>query len=268
MVIASRRRIGQPVLDKSKKEIILQLARQGVSRRSAARVVGCAPSTITRTARCDPPFGADLALAEETLKLKALHAIRQAIGQDKYWRAAAWLLERLDPDRFARRPASVSLADSEGLLEAIGTILVEDLPEADRPRVAEKIATAFNELTEGENQFTADDFYLEGAQETEAEADGEPSPDATLPEEAACHPATARETGEPGVQHTPQTYYVPPPPPLNLNLLGAGASVASDCPFPGAETSGRCTDVSPAYGEAWPTTGRKHRAKRPKSLVS
>lgn len=49
MSTATRPPIGEPVLDAFKKEVILQLATEGFSRRAAARMVGCAPSTITRT---------------------------------------------------------------------------------------------------------------------------------------------------------------------------------------------------------------------------
>ncbi len=50
-----------PVLDETKRKTIIALLANGSSRRMAAGYVGCAPSTITRTAARDPEFAAQLA---------------------------------------------------------------------------------------------------------------------------------------------------------------------------------------------------------------
>ena len=76
------------MLDAVKRQLILDLATEGLSRRAIARIVGCAPSTITRTARRDPGFGVELALAEETLARNALQTLGWAVQQGKYWRAS------------------------------------------------------------------------------------------------------------------------------------------------------------------------------------
>ena len=49
-----------PSLDEAKRRKIIALLANGSSRRVAARVVGCAHSTITRTAERDPEFAADV----------------------------------------------------------------------------------------------------------------------------------------------------------------------------------------------------------------
>ena len=86
---------GRPaVLDETKRRMIIALLMNGSSRRMAAGFVGCAPSTITRTAARDPEFAAQLARAEGNAETEALSLIRKAAHKERYWQAAAWLLER------------------------------------------------------------------------------------------------------------------------------------------------------------------------------
>jgi hypothetical protein len=75
----------------------------GCSRRMAAKQVGCAPSTITRTAERDEEFGQDIADAESQADIRALRLIRNTAQQEKYWRVAAWILERRNPEEYGRR---------------------------------------------------------------------------------------------------------------------------------------------------------------------
>ncbi len=53
-----------PALDETKRRKILALLANGSSRRVAARIAGCAHSTIARTAQRDPQFAAELDAAE------------------------------------------------------------------------------------------------------------------------------------------------------------------------------------------------------------
>jgi len=96
-----------PVLDETKRRTIIALLANGSSRRMAAGYVGCAPSTLTRTAARDPEFAAQLARAEGNAETEALSFLRQAARKERYWRAAAWLLERKNPDDFAPRKPDV-----------------------------------------------------------------------------------------------------------------------------------------------------------------
>jgi len=93
-----------PVLDPDKQQQIIALLTVGCSRRIAARHVGCSPSTITRTAARDPKFADQVARAETNLDVELVGAIRQAAQNDRYWRAAGWLLERRNPHDFIKRP--------------------------------------------------------------------------------------------------------------------------------------------------------------------
>jgi hypothetical protein len=91
------------VLDGIKRAKILALLTMGCSRRMAARQAGCAASTITRTAERDEEFHNQIAEAEAQADVRALRLISRTAQQEKYWRVAAWLLERRNPDEYGRR---------------------------------------------------------------------------------------------------------------------------------------------------------------------
>jgi hypothetical protein len=120
------------ILDQDKRSQILALLSNGSSRRTAALIVGCAPSTITRTAIRDPEFAQQLALAERNIEVSALRTIRNAARQERYWRAAAWILERLNPDEFAPRPSkSFSPAEVGRVLSHVALLLMDKCPAHD-----------------------------------------------------------------------------------------------------------------------------------------
>ena len=130
----------RPVLDDKKRAKIIALVANGSSRRMAARYVRCAPSTITRTAMRDREFAEQLAVAEQNADVDALRALRVAARKPRFWRAAAWLLERRHPDEFARRPPNVYTPDQ--FARAMGQIIEiidKDLPEENYQRAMEKL---------------------------------------------------------------------------------------------------------------------------------
>jgi hypothetical protein len=88
-------------LNEIKRREICALVSTGCGIRQAARYVRCAASTIHREAQRDPEFLEQLRRAEMAAQLNPLHAMQQAVAT--HWRAAAWFLERTDPERFSRR---------------------------------------------------------------------------------------------------------------------------------------------------------------------
>ena len=121
----------QGVLDEVKRAEILAIVSVGCSRRVAARYVGCAPSTIWATARRDERFGRELARAEQKSQLGLIKNIRDAAKKAQYWRAAAWALERLNPEDFAPRgPEVVTVEQMHALMDQLAQVLVEHVPIA------------------------------------------------------------------------------------------------------------------------------------------
>ncbi len=134
-------------LDPLRRQRIIALVANGSSRRVAARLVGCSPSTITRTAARDPQFADELARAEEALEIEALRSIRSAARQERYWRAAAWLLERRNPEDFApRRARTYSAQQVVQMFAQALAALGGDLPDQSRLRAVEKLDTLLGEF--------------------------------------------------------------------------------------------------------------------------
>jgi len=125
-------RKGRHVLDEAKKREIVAIVTVGCSRRTAARYVGCSPTTIVRTAQRDEPFAASLRKAMQTAEINNLQNIQNAAKKAQYWRAAAWVLERCHPDQYAARSAEcVTLDQVRQLLGELAQIIVEEVHNPD-----------------------------------------------------------------------------------------------------------------------------------------
>jgi transposase-like protein len=123
-------------LDDEKRRTVIAMLSNGSSRRAAAATIGCAPSTITRAAIRDRAFGRQLARAERNVEIESLKRIRAAGSLPRYWRAAAWMLERKNPDDFAARPPKTfTRVEVAAVLSNICEMLAGDVPEENRRRV-------------------------------------------------------------------------------------------------------------------------------------
>lgn len=122
---------GRRGLDEFRKREVLAILSVGCSRRTAARYVGCSPSTIRRTAERDPDFAEALHKAESKAQILFMKNIAAAARKEQYWRAAAWALERLNPEDYAARsPNSVTLEQIRTLVSEFARIIVEEVPIA------------------------------------------------------------------------------------------------------------------------------------------
>jgi hypothetical protein len=89
------------VLDEMKQREVCALVAAGCGFEAAAHYVGCNSRTIRREALRDADFYERLRQAELRAGLGPLDALRKA--SQTHWRAAAWFLERTQPNRFGRR---------------------------------------------------------------------------------------------------------------------------------------------------------------------
>ena len=95
----------------------------------AAQYVGCAPATILRTAERDPAFAEELYQAKCNAELSLVRNIRTAAGNEKYWRAAAWALERFFPDKYL--PSGLHSVSAEQLAQVLtqfAQLIVREVP--------------------------------------------------------------------------------------------------------------------------------------------
>ncbi len=136
-----------PALGPNKRKRVLALLDMGCSRRAAARAVGCSPTTITRTVQRDPEFAAELAEAESRLETHLLESVRNAAKNDRYWRAASWLLERKYPIDYKPRDPKLYTSDQvTQLINAVFNALREELNEEQLQRAAAKLDALLAEL--------------------------------------------------------------------------------------------------------------------------
>ena len=132
----------KPVLDQYKKREILAIIAMGCSRRTAARYVGCAPSTITNTAERSVAFAKSLRQAEQKSEIDNMKNIQDAAKKAQYWRAAAWILERRNPEDFAaKNPNALTIDDMRQLLAEFVQIIMEEVTVAKyRKRLLKRLA--------------------------------------------------------------------------------------------------------------------------------
>ena len=144
-------RVGRPsVLNDELKRRICAVVAVGGSRRLAARYVGCAPSTITYAAQHDPEFAAELIRAAGQHEMSTLSQVQSAAREHRYWRAAAWVLERLYPARYGQRRVDMApLKAVARLIDGLAAVVMEEVrDEATRRRVQRRIARLIKETLE------------------------------------------------------------------------------------------------------------------------
>lgn len=126
MAINNRKR----KLDESKKREICAIVAVGASRSTAARYVGCSVATIRRETHLDADFRERLLHHEALHEISQLKNIHTASHDNKNWRAAAWTLERIYPDRYqSRPPQTVSREQMINAMWELGRIIAEEVPD-------------------------------------------------------------------------------------------------------------------------------------------
>ncbi len=93
----------KPLLDEAKRRKICEVLAVGGTRTMAAAYVGRSLDTIARAAKRDPAFAKELRRASVECEIRCLRNLSKAAQEPKNWRAAAWMLERLWPERYGCR---------------------------------------------------------------------------------------------------------------------------------------------------------------------
>ncbi len=133
-------------LDAFKQKELLAILSVGCSRRAAARYVGCSLSTIQAHAKRDEVFADKLRRAESKSEFLHMKNISAAGQEQRYWRASAWALERLNPNDFAPRPpAHLTPQQASETIEAFSLAVVEEVPN---PRTRKQILRRLRKIYE------------------------------------------------------------------------------------------------------------------------
>ena len=130
-------------LDDIKKSEVVAVLTAGFTRQMAADYVGCSVPTLLNTAARDYRFANQIRQAEMHHQLAQLQTIERA-GRDK-WQAAAWLLERRNPDSFARRRSDgLTHEDLRATAAFVAELAFRELPAGARERFWERIESHIN----------------------------------------------------------------------------------------------------------------------------
>jgi IS30 family transposase len=135
--------VGRPrVLDEVKRREICALVSAGCGIEAAARYVGCAPTTIRRESLRNDDFYEALRQAELNSQLSPLRAMRRAAAT--HWRAAAWLLERTHPERFAKQDVKLLKPEHvEAIMTRVAETVAEEIPDSNaRERIYRRLLAA------------------------------------------------------------------------------------------------------------------------------
>jgi hypothetical protein len=121
---------------------ICEMLATGSSRPTAARFAACHPATMRAEMRRNPDFAHRVTQAELKLEAIMLRAIREAASEPKQWRAAAWALERIYPNRYAkRRTNSLTMDQVHELVSEVSEIVASELPVPKfRQRIFDRLA--------------------------------------------------------------------------------------------------------------------------------
>ena len=79
---------------------ILEAAERGLCNTDCARAGGIDMTTLTKWIKDDDEFKSQFEYAQSLFRKKNTNIIQEAAGKD--WKAAAWLLERRDPENYGR----------------------------------------------------------------------------------------------------------------------------------------------------------------------
>ena len=122
------------MLTEAQRHELVALLAAGHSRRAAARLVGCARSTIYRMEARDPKFAERVARAEgpseSPQKKQDPRKIFPTLHQPANWRAAAWVLERLNPEDFGppRNASNFDLLVEADIFRSFVELVRDEIP--------------------------------------------------------------------------------------------------------------------------------------------
>jgi hypothetical protein len=142
-------------LTEAQRTKITTMLRLGGDRSMAADYARCHSATLRAEMRRDPEFANQVIQAELRNESSFLRVIQEAGKDPKQWRAAAWALERLYPERYARRPGNTLTAEQvHQLMSEVTEIVASELAKTDRQRVSARLADL---ETNYRSHFGADD---------------------------------------------------------------------------------------------------------------
>jgi hypothetical protein len=137
------RRGRRRVLDDAKRREICAYVAGGCNVREAARFVRCNINTVRREAERNPEFDEQLRRAQTYAQLSPLRAMQLASAT--HWRAAAWMLERAFPNRFAKpNPGAFGSRQARELMNEVLSVVSSETSDPHKyERIEKRLRGAF-----------------------------------------------------------------------------------------------------------------------------
>jgi len=128
----------------------------GCDRETASKYLGWTASHLRQELHRSSDFAIQVLRAEASAEFHQIHNVHEATKEAKNWRASVWWLERMAPERFAKRSTNVvTETEWQEFLEALAEAVVSEIADdADRNRLLNRLAQM------------ADVSYTERKQET------------------------------------------------------------------------------------------------------
>lgn len=120
------------LLTAKEQSAVVAVLMAGADLPSAADYVGRTLQEIYATAAARPAFQTRLDQASPNFELAQLGNITKAALREQYWRAAAWLLERKFPSRYAKSdPQALAPAKVRALIDALAIAVLAEVKDAE-----------------------------------------------------------------------------------------------------------------------------------------
>ena len=133
-----------PPLTQKQKDEIVAIVTVGCSRKIAARYIGCTQDFIRRTAKKDPKFAESLQRADLQAEITSMKSVNAAARQERYWKAATWILERKNPEDYRLRPPGTFTPEQlKFIMERLSEIIAEEVKS---PAYRKRILARLDEL--------------------------------------------------------------------------------------------------------------------------
>lgn len=130
-----------PYLNAQRQAEVCAIVGVGCSLTTAAKYVGCSMFTLRKTRKRDADFAAALLRADAHGELALVRRIYDAAAERNGWRAAAWLLSRRYPDRYAARSAEAATPRQvDRTMHFFAKCVIEEIASpVDRKRVKQRL---------------------------------------------------------------------------------------------------------------------------------
>lgn len=134
-------------IDPAVKEQVLNILSAGATMKDAAAYVGVTDDTLRNWMKADSEFSASVGKARVQGKIACVGTIRQAAKSN--WQAAAWFLERSDPENWGRTTKLLLKVEPDLLKRLQATA---DASGIDLAQVFEAMINEFGSISVGDSE--------------------------------------------------------------------------------------------------------------------